>query len=236
MKNPPDSNDTCYLCGSREQLTRDHIPPKGLFPKPRPTNLETISCCFPCNNGAAKDVEYFRLATSSLMNRNEQGDRAWSRVVESTLKAARIKPLIDELRGGIKPITITTQAGLLLPGTEIPARADVIARVIARLTLGFIRLTHPEVDTQSVDMEVTHIHQFKLNAIEKSGVATVFTPYSLGDGVYRHWRAFSESDTHFGMFVHLFYGAAAWMVMHKRGDGVITLYGAPDWKQRLRPA
>jgi hypothetical protein len=235
MKNPPRINVRCYLCGSRDGLTRDHVPPKGLFPKPRPTNLPTIACCFRCNNGAAKDVEYFRLATSLLLNRNKQGDRAWSRVRESTLKATRIKPLIEELRRGMKPTTIATEGGVLLPGTEIPVRADVIARVVARLTLGFVRLTHPEVDTQSLDMEVTHIHQFKLRSIVKSGVAKVFTPYSIGDGVYRHWRAVSKTDTDFGMFVHVFYDAAAWLVTHNRGNGSITLHGAPDWKQRLQP-
>lgn len=234
MQNPPNFGDSCYLCGSQERLTRDHVPPKGLFPKPRPSNLPTVACCFACNNGASKDVEYFRVAASSLINRNEQGDRAWSRVRESTVKAKRIEGLLEELRRGIKPVTIPTETGLLLPGAEIPARADIVARVVARLTLGFIRLTHPEVDTQLLDMEVTHIHQFKLGSIVKSRVAKVFTPYSVGGGVYRHWRAFSETDTHFGMFVHVFYDAAAWMVMHTRGTGIITLYGAPNWKQRLR--
>jgi hypothetical protein len=179
-------------------------------------------------------VEYFRLATSSLINRNQQGDRAWSRVIESTVKAKRIEPLVRALCRDMKPVTIPTESGLLLPGTSISARADIIARVLSRLTLGFLRLCHPEVDGPSLDIEVTHIHQFKLGSIVKSGVAEKFTSYSIGDGVYRHWRAVSDSDTSFGMFVHVFYDAAAWMIRHKRGDGIITLHGAPDWKQRLR--
>jgi hypothetical protein len=54
----------CYLCGvpvrkyklkpgekhPSDELTLDHIPPIGLFPKPRPANLITVPCCFKCNN------------------------------------------------------------------------------------------------------------------------------------------------------------------------------------------
>jgi hypothetical protein len=42
---------SCYLCGAQERLTRDHIPPRNLFPQPRPTNLITVDCCEVCNNG-----------------------------------------------------------------------------------------------------------------------------------------------------------------------------------------
>lgn len=44
---------TCPYC--RKQLRhcdseRDHIPPKGLFPSPRPSNLLTIRCCPECHD------------------------------------------------------------------------------------------------------------------------------------------------------------------------------------------
>src|SRR5688500_18167485 len=82
---PSNSTDKCYLCGATENLTRDHIPPKGLFPKPRPSNLYTVPCCYSCNNGAAKEDEYLRVAASSLINANTTGKAAFERVVESTL-------------------------------------------------------------------------------------------------------------------------------------------------------
>lgn len=51
----------CVYCGKETNLTKDHIPPKQFFSKPRPNNLITIPSCFDCNSGASKDDEYFRM-------------------------------------------------------------------------------------------------------------------------------------------------------------------------------
>ena len=51
----------CVYCGKKLLLTKDHIPPKNLYSKPRPSNLITVPCCEKCNLQASKDDEYFRL-------------------------------------------------------------------------------------------------------------------------------------------------------------------------------
>jgi hypothetical protein len=51
----------CIYCGQQKELTVDHIPPKCLFPKPRPNNLITVPSCSSCNSGESKDDEYFRM-------------------------------------------------------------------------------------------------------------------------------------------------------------------------------
>jgi hypothetical protein len=38
----------------------DHVPPDGIFPEPKPTNLITVPACSKCNRGSSKDDEYFR--------------------------------------------------------------------------------------------------------------------------------------------------------------------------------
>ena len=48
----------CIYCGSENDITREHIIPKGLFPKPRPSNLITAPACGKCNNGKSSDDEY----------------------------------------------------------------------------------------------------------------------------------------------------------------------------------
>jgi hypothetical protein len=220
----------CYLCDAPAE-TRDHIPPKGLFPRPRPSNLHTLPCCEVCNDRASGDDEYFRLAASSLVNRNAAGSKAWQRTVQSTLKKRRIGKLIDELHESIKPTQISTPFGSL-DVVQIGARADVISRVLVRITKGFLYLTHPEIDRSRLDFHITQIHQFKLESIVASGVAQAFTHYSIGEGVYRHWRALSADDIRKGLWVHMFYEAAVWMVDHRPGDGRITLHGAEGWEQR----
>ena len=55
----------CAYCGERRELTRDHVPPKCLFSKPRPPDLVTVPCCEPCNRELSKHDEYFRIAITT---------------------------------------------------------------------------------------------------------------------------------------------------------------------------
>jgi len=50
----------CAYCGKSRLTTRDHVPPKGIFPPPRPQNLVTVPICSMCNRGTSEDDEYFR--------------------------------------------------------------------------------------------------------------------------------------------------------------------------------
>ena len=65
MKKRKQCFGTCVCCGRDGELTDDHIPPKNLFPKPRPNNLIRVPCCYSCNNTASKDDEYLRLNITS---------------------------------------------------------------------------------------------------------------------------------------------------------------------------
>jgi len=51
----------CVICGINEASTVDHVPPKGIFPRPRPANLITVPACSGCNNNASTLDEAFRL-------------------------------------------------------------------------------------------------------------------------------------------------------------------------------
>jgi hypothetical protein len=53
------TNDICAFCGN-PAVTDDHVPPKCLFTRPRPTNLITVRACKACNEEAKLDDEYFR--------------------------------------------------------------------------------------------------------------------------------------------------------------------------------
>ncbi|MBC7818057.1 MAG: hypothetical protein IAG10_14300 [Planctomycetaceae bacterium] len=51
----------CTFCGTQGPVSDDHIPPKNLFPKPRPSNLITVDACERCNEGFHLEDEYFRV-------------------------------------------------------------------------------------------------------------------------------------------------------------------------------
>lgn len=195
-------------------MTREHVPAKGLFEKPRPSNLNRIPCCFNCNNSYSKEDEYFRLAASCLINTNSKGKSVWkNKVLESTLKKGRIQSLIDDLKQTLKPRTLDTPFGKMR-AVEFAVDAHLVQSVLIRLTKGLLYLTHPEIDRSQLKFEITQIDQFKLHSIVSSGVHGTFTEYSLGEGVYHHWRAISAEDNRCGVWVHLFYGACCFIVAH----------------------
>jgi hypothetical protein len=49
----------CIYCQVNPKETNDHVPPKGLFRQPRPSNLVTVPACLPCNNGFSGEDDYF---------------------------------------------------------------------------------------------------------------------------------------------------------------------------------
>lgn len=52
--------DTCVYCGTQAEVTKEHVIPECLFPKPRPANMVTVGVCYPCNNGKSDDDAYLR--------------------------------------------------------------------------------------------------------------------------------------------------------------------------------
>jgi hypothetical protein len=61
----------CIYCGEQHELTRDHVPPRCLFSKPRPNELITVPCCARCNSEFQKHDEYFRIAITTGIDREK---------------------------------------------------------------------------------------------------------------------------------------------------------------------
>jgi len=56
----------CIFCGSTTDVTKDHVPPKSLFPKPRPNNLITVPSCRKCNESTQENDEQLSIFISML--------------------------------------------------------------------------------------------------------------------------------------------------------------------------
>lgn len=66
----------CYLCGGPDADTNDHVFPKSLFPKPRPTLL-TAPACRNCNQSLSLDEEYFRAFVLASTYPHPQAKKLW---------------------------------------------------------------------------------------------------------------------------------------------------------------
>lgn len=104
----------CYLCGTCDNLTKDHVFPQALFPKPQPKNLITLDCCRDCQKNYMGDEEYFRnmLITSKDVYETNSGKKMWDEKVLRGL--TRTQGIQKQTFEKLRTVELRTQAGLFL--------------------------------------------------------------------------------------------------------------------------
>ena len=208
-----DKNDRCYICGSRENLTKEHVPPKGLFPVPRPNNLIKVPGCEPCNNGKSQDDEYFRLAMAAFRDRSPDGDRIWNeKVLNSTLPKGRIARRISEIIQDSELVSSNASGDSSLMAFD----PEVLDRMVVKIVRGLLYKSRPSIDSSLLDFDVTLIDQFRLE--ETIPVVEKMRRWDIGDSVFRFWRGLAVEDERAGQWVLLFYDACMWSVIHTPRD------------------
>jgi hypothetical protein len=229
---PPEKR--CYLCGKtvsqtpEGKLERDHLPPQNLFLEPKPSNLITVPCCKSCNHAQHKDDESFRVVVTGFLNRNAQAERLWNqKTVPRTIKnkKGRVRDRIDEVRKSIRQIGLITPKGLV-EAAELSFARGPIDRVLTRMTKGFLSRLYPQIDRSLLHFTITPIDQFKLNdpVFEMFRKATLFFERGVEGrmAVYRCWFVVDDTYSLRGIWVHMFFDSATFMVEHK-SDRVIEL-------------
>jgi len=131
------NSTSCMYCGERPGPTRDHVPPKGLFPKPRPANLVTVPCCEECRTTQTLDDEYF---IRMVAMRHDVDHPAASKILESVHRSFT-KPakrgFNQALVRSVRYKDLHTSAGLYLgEAATYDVALDRLCNVIRRTTLG----------------------------------------------------------------------------------------------------
>jgi len=124
----------CYLCG-KPATTRDHIPPQGMFPKPRPDNLITVPACYNCNNGRSLDDEYFRVVVSAG---SDDSPQSLNLLRQRIIPQMRERPgLILELMKSAVWVDINSPGGIYNGrGRALPFDRSRIQAVIDKVVRG----------------------------------------------------------------------------------------------------
>ena len=134
---PISERQLCSICGAAEATTSDHIPPRNLFPKPRPNDLITVPACHCCNNGGSKHDEEFRVFLSlQLGMENEKTEKLWkSGALRSLHHNDRLR---NHLIKNSWEVNLQTPAGIFVGkrrAVAIPARShnSVCDRIVRGL-------------------------------------------------------------------------------------------------------
>lgn len=210
----PRGKNHCYLCGEEHNLTREHIPPKGLFPEPRPSDLITVPCCAKCNHSNHKADERFRLFVSSAFNRNAAGTTIWNKkVLQRTIKKGRQRPFVSQMLRSAAMIRRNGPFGLLsAPYVTVP-QAEITPTLV-RVAKGLLYRHFPKVPRNHLRFDVRQIDQLHLNDI----IPNIVRPLRYGErggGVFRYWGNVIPDAQDAGVWILLFYDASGFAVFHQ---------------------
>lgn len=142
----------CVYCGLKA-TSKDHVPPKQMFPEPRPDNLETVPACTKCNNSSGKDEEYF-LATFmfSEVGVSGAGKKLWQERLHRRYKEDL--GLRRKIVQNLSPKDIYTPYGIFI-GKRMTIELDMnrIYRTIRKIIKGLYYIEYREImsDTQDLD-------------------------------------------------------------------------------------
>jgi hypothetical protein len=135
---------SCVYCGAGEATTIDDIPPKCLFGRPLPTALVKVPSCFPCNNGASKDDEYFR----TVLSFRHDVDHPDAEVAPGAALRSLVRPEAPGLRMAFlrsaREVELRTSAGLYIGrggvyDVDVPRVDRVVQRIVTGLLYGETR-------------------------------------------------------------------------------------------------
>jgi hypothetical protein len=86
----------CYNCG-KVASTKDHIPPKCLFPKNSQSQLITVPSCAECNEATSLDEQYFLVALTSRRDHGPLQLKVWGQRVLPQLRHEEFEGLRKSL-------------------------------------------------------------------------------------------------------------------------------------------
>jgi len=116
----------CYLCGQRltdTNVTRDHVPPKFVFPKDLRTRFSPDLAVLPahstCNRGHQLDEEYFVYSLVTLAPDSPAG-RALLREIDQRFVKGKSQRLLHQVLAELTD----RPTGLHLPGDAVVKRLD----------------------------------------------------------------------------------------------------------------
>lgn len=204
----------CCYCGTRKATTKDHIPPKSIFNKPRPSDLITVPCCFECNNTASKYDEKFK--TYLGMHVGRQGGEAERLFKESVLPTAKHN---NKLRNTIfetmYPVYTATKSGIITgKGMAVPWDSDAHDFTIERIVRGLFYHHYKKVIGNNASVETYWFKQIP------NGFENMLYGKSIANGKFAYlYNKLDETDFD-----------SAWMFNFYNGHFAAGMVLSPEFK------
>lgn len=212
----------CAYCGATGEMTADHVPPKALFPKPRPP-LITVPACPACHAPTSADDEYFlqRLCLSE-----EGGEHPAAKQNVDAIMRSLGRPEAPGLRGKLLKDTHTvrlmTPSGLYL-GKSLAFHIDLerMFRVVSRTVRG---LYFEETERRLENGYDVAVHSNETLTHQEPDLLAEFTrtileplaslpPRVIGDNVFIYRHGITKEDPNLSVWALTFYGKVSFVAL-----------------------
>jgi len=213
----PQERPHCYICGQLNELTDDHLPPKGFFPPTNRENLITAPLCSSCHDPLKKTDEAMRVWLAAAAGVSSAGKWIWqNKVLGSTFRRS------PKLRWNIqqryfRPIYSGIKNGEIVAGIFTIPQGRAVP-FIRRLTKGLLYSFYPDynyfADFFTVNYELPTQERVQI----VSQLAQNLSAVQVGDGVFRVWHGITADTGDAGAWVYLFYEAVCFVCFHGKSD------------------
>lgn len=189
---------TCTYCGKIGPITKDHIPPKFLFNKPRPSTLISVPSCEKCHETFEKDDVYFTtiITTTKESQKHPEALKLWNTKIKPSISRDKNIGFSKYLFNRMVKVDTYSKGGIYLG--ETPAHnidIDRINNVLIRIVRGlYYHETNNRIPT-GVDIRVNSIRPEKISNKKIMLIYDSFIPKVFGDGVFSYrGEIFSEKS------------------------------------------
>lgn len=214
--------ESCCYCDQRAGTTKDHVPPRNLFPEPRPSDLITVPACEVCHSDAwSKNDEYFRLKVclSEEVGGHPQAQKVADKALRSLLRP-QASGFRAQMKKDTKKMWIRSPGGIMRQALTYEVDPDRIDSTIERVTRGLH--FHERGQRLSVDARIeifSRVRRYPADVlkvlrrdIEKPLVT--LPAKVIGDGVFSYRCFFKQKeDVEEAAWGFTFYGGMPFLVI-----------------------
>jgi len=127
--------EKCAYCGIGNHETDDHVPPKSIFIKPRPSNLVTVPSCDACNSSFQDNDDLFALFISTQAGMDGELQRELHEKVKRAV--ARHRHFREILESASPEIPIMDTDGSILDKVQFLKMNDFhVSSTLERIVTG----------------------------------------------------------------------------------------------------
>ena len=193
-------------------MTVDHVPPKALFPEPRPSNMLTVPCCKKCNESFSKDDEYFRTA---LVSHASVGTDPNAQAVNEKLLRSMRRPeaaaMASAIRKSLHVVDIISRGGIYLGRSPaIKVNAGRINRITDRIARGLFYIIHDYPVPKGSEVKCAFSFKNTVFSFPDEFIALYKgywkQPETIGENVFSYSYALCVDDPNGMLFIYWFYG------------------------------